>query len=66
MVKKKDASVELVSEPTVPYMSVIISEHGIPQFKFSGMWNVREILKVERVLGRKYREYMKQLRDSKL
>ena len=61
MVKQKEAKIS-----TTPQLSIEIDEDGIPRYQFSGMWNVREILKVERTLGRKYREYMKLLRRPKI
>lgn len=34
---------------------------GIPKFNFIGMWSIRDLLKVQRLLGREFRRYRKEL-----
>jgi hypothetical protein len=60
MVVKKDAKAAAIPKVVIE----IDDESGIPRYQFSGMWNVREILKIERTLSRKYREYMRLLRNQ--
>lgn len=55
-----------VDESTDTLKLGITIADGIPTFKFSGLWTVRDILLVRRLLGRKYREYMKHMRKALL
>lgn len=69
MVKKQEAIVEQQApseeRPIDATMLVIhFSEDGIPQFKYNGMWTIREVLKVKRLLGLTFRRYRNELRKK--